>query len=173
MGRYYLGLDNGGSKSKAALYDIHGKEIAIASADAYPNIRAGGFVEKDMNVLWQTNAKAIREVIAKAHIDPHDIAGVAPTGHGNGVYLIAEDGTPVAPGIVSTDTRAADIVTSWITARRSKTHHTAFPSNIMGRPACCDNRLVSAKPSRSFRPGSLGSLLQRLYQILPFRPGIR
>lgn len=114
MSKYYLGLDNGGSKSKAALYDQNGNEIAISGADAYPNIRKGGFVEKDMQVLWQKNANAIQSVIAKSGVNPHDIAGVAATGHGNGVYMIQEDGTPAAPGIVSTDTRAADIVTEWI-----------------------------------------------------------
>lgn len=113
MARYYLGLDNGGSKTKAALYDMKGNEIATAGAGANPNIRKGGFVERDMNVLWQTNAKAIRDVIAKTGVDPHDIVGVATTGHGNGVYMIKEDGTPAAPGIISTDTRAADIVKRW------------------------------------------------------------
>jgi len=114
MARYYLGLDNGGSKTKAALYDTSGNEIATAGADANPDIRKGGFVDRDMNVLWQMNAKAIRDVIAKSGVDPHDIAGAATTGHGNGVYMIREDGTPAAPGIISTDTRAADIVTEWI-----------------------------------------------------------
>lgn len=113
MGRYYLGLDNGGSKTKAALYDTKGNEIATAGAGANPEIRKGGIVERDMNVLWQTNAKAIRDVITKAGVDPHDIAGVATTGHGNGVYMICEDGTPAAAGIISTDTRAAEIVRCW------------------------------------------------------------
>lgn len=114
MARYYLGLDNGGSKTKAALYDTSGREIAVAGALADPEIRRGGFVERDMNRLWQTNAEAIRDVIKKSGIDPKDIAGVAATGHGNGVYMIREDGTPAAPGIISTDTRAADIVLDWI-----------------------------------------------------------
>lgn len=114
MARYYLGLDNGGSKTKAALYDASGNEVAIASALADPVIRKGGFVERDMNTLWDTNAKAIREVISKAGIDAHDIVGVATTGHGNGVYLVQEDGTPAAPGIISTDTRAAGIVRRWV-----------------------------------------------------------
>ncbi len=114
MARYYLGLDNGGSKTKAALYDTNGNEIAVAGALANPEIRRGGFVERDMNQLWEANAQVIRDVIKKSGIDPKDIAGVAATGHGNGVYMIREDGTPAAPGIISTDTRAADIVRDWI-----------------------------------------------------------
>lgn len=114
MARYYLGLDNGGSKTKAALYDTDGNEIAVSGAPSNPTIGKGGFVERDMNVLWETNAKAIRDVISKSGIDPHDIAGVAASGHGNGVYLLHEDGTPAAPGIISTDTRAAQIVRRWL-----------------------------------------------------------
>lgn len=114
MARYYLGLDNGGSKIKAAIYDTNGKEIAVAGVRANPVIRKGGFVERDMDTLRQTNAQAIRDVIKKAGVDPHDIAGVSATGHGNGVYLIREDGTPAAPALISTDTRAADIVRQWL-----------------------------------------------------------
>jgi L-xylulokinase len=31
MGQYLLGIDNGSTVSKAALFDLHGKEIAVAS----------------------------------------------------------------------------------------------------------------------------------------------
>lgn len=114
MARYYMGLDNGGSKAKAALYDTDGSEIAVASALVAPTIRKGGIVERDMTTLWQMNAKVIREVIKKSGVDPHDIIGVAACGHGNGVYMIDEDGEPTAPGIISTDTRAAKIVRGWL-----------------------------------------------------------
>ncbi len=114
MAKYYLGLDNGGSKTKAALYDVNGGEIAVSGAPANPVIRKGGFVERDMNQLWASNAQVIRDVIQKSGVDPKDIAGVAVSGHGNGVYMIREDGTPAAPGIISTDQRAAEIVRDWI-----------------------------------------------------------
>ncbi len=114
MAKYYLGLDNGGSKTKAAIYDKGGNEIAVSGVPANPEIRKGGIVERDMNLLWEANAQVIRDVIQKSGIDAKDIASVATTGHGNGVYFIREDGTPAAPGIISTDTRAADIVREWV-----------------------------------------------------------
>jgi L-xylulokinase len=114
MARYYLGLDNGGSKSKASLYDLDGREVAVAGVSAVPVVRRGGFVERDSDQLWALNAQVIRAVIAKSGIDPRDIAGVAVSGHGNGVYMIGEDGRPSAPGIVSTDTRAAAVVRRWL-----------------------------------------------------------
>ena len=33
MDRYYLGIDNGGTMSKAALFNQRGKEIAVAGKD--------------------------------------------------------------------------------------------------------------------------------------------
>ncbi len=114
MARYYLGLDNGGSKTKASLYTPDGREIAVSGTSANPVIRKGGFVERDSDQLWASNAKVIRDVIAKSGIDPHDIAGVAVSGHGNGVYMVGKDGRPTAPGIISTDTRAAGVVRRWL-----------------------------------------------------------
>ncbi len=114
MAKYYLGLDNGGSKVKAALYDTSGAEIAVSNTLFNPTVRKGGIVERDSETLWQMNVKVIREVLETSGVDPHDIAGVAACGHGNGVYMIDENGKPTAPGIISTDTRAADIVREWL-----------------------------------------------------------
>lgn len=114
MAKYYLGLDNGGSKVKAAIYDTSGGEIAVSNVLFNPDIRKGGIVERDSETLWQMNAKLVGDVISKSGIDPRDIVGVAVCGHGNGVYMIDEQGKPTAPGIISTDTRAADIVREWL-----------------------------------------------------------
>lgn len=113
MARYYLGLDNGGSKIKAALYSKEGREIAVSGASVDTMIRKGGFVEREMDLLWDANTKVIREVLSQAGVNPKEIAGVAVAGHGNGMYLIQEDGKPATAGIVSTDTRAGDIVSKW------------------------------------------------------------
>lgn len=47
-------------------------------------------------------------------VDPHDIAGIILTGHGNGLYLADEFGNQVRNGIVSSDSRAQPIVDRWI-----------------------------------------------------------
>ncbi|MBT3319942.1 MAG: carbohydrate kinase, partial [Clostridia bacterium] len=114
MAKYYLGLDNGGSKVKAAIYDTSGGEVAVSNTLFNPTVKKGGIVERDSETLWQKNVKVIKNVISKSGVDPHDIVGVAACGHGNGVYMIDENGKPTAPGIISTDTRAADIVRGWI-----------------------------------------------------------
>ncbi len=106
MSKYVLGIDNGGTVIKAALYDLTGKEIAVASSKVEMSIPKPGYIERDANELWEANVQAIAAVIHTSAIDAHDIAAVATTGHGNGLYLVDEKGIPVYPGIYSTDSRA-------------------------------------------------------------------
>ena len=113
MGKYLLGIDNGNTFSKAALFDLHGQEIAVASCAAdteYPN---PGWAERDMEMLWQSTVSAIREVLAKSGVHSEEIAGIGNTGHGNGLYLLDKQGNPLRYGVQSMDTRAAEIVNRW------------------------------------------------------------
>ena len=92
MAQYLLGIDNGSTVSKAALFDLHGKEIAVASCKADTEYPHPGWTERDMEMLWQSTASAIREVLAKSGVKPEEIAGIGNTGHGNGVYLLDKQG---------------------------------------------------------------------------------
>ena len=111
--QYLLGLDNGGTVTKAALYGTDGAEIAVCGTQVKPIMEKVGFVERDMDALWQANAKAIRDVLEKSKVNPKDVIGVAATGHGCGAYFIDAEGRPAANGIISTDTRAKDYVERW------------------------------------------------------------
>ena len=111
--KYFLGLDNGGTTTKAALYDAHGSEIAVASTSTeslHPRI---SFVERDMDEMWLANCQMISSVIAKAGVDSVDILGIAVCGHGKGLYLWARDGRPAMNGIISTDNRAWEYPLKW------------------------------------------------------------
>ncbi|MDY0169617.1 MAG: FGGY-family carbohydrate kinase [Thermoguttaceae bacterium] len=108
-----LGIDNGGTVAKAGLFDVQGRELATAGRKTPMSSPAPGHTERDAEVLWQATAEAVREVIERAGVAPGQIACVATAGHGNGLYLVDGDGQPVRPGIVSTDTRAAEYVARW------------------------------------------------------------
>jgi L-xylulokinase len=127
MAQYLLGIDNGSTVSKAALFDLHGKEIAVASCKADTEYPHPGWTERDMEMLWQSTATAIREVLAKSGADPKEIAGIGNTGHGNGVYLLDKQGRPLRNGVQSMDSRAADIVTEW---NQRNLHEQVFPFTI-------------------------------------------
>lgn len=105
--RYYLGLDNGGTVTKAAILDWEKKAIialnAVKTEMLFPSPER---TEKEVESLWRANLKVIGNVLAATGIDPGEIGGIAVTGHGNGIYLVDEKGRQVRNGIVSTDTRA-------------------------------------------------------------------
>lgn len=108
-----MGIDNGGTVTKAALYDTRGAEIAISSEKTEMLFPCPGHAEKNMDGLWAANVHVINDVLKKAGVDPRAVAGVAVTGHGNGMYLIDADGRPAHDGINSADSRAADYVQRW------------------------------------------------------------
>ena len=99
--KYLLGIDNGGTLTKAALYTPDGDQVALASSRTHISHSREGFAERDMEDFFQANVKAIRDVLADSAIDPADVAAVAITGHGNGLYLCDDLGRSVHPGIYS------------------------------------------------------------------------
>lgn len=113
MSQYVLGLDNGGTSSKAVLFDMVGREIASAKRNTRLLTPQAGFTERDMEELWQVNCQVIREVLEKSGVDPNAVAGVSFSGHGKGLYLWGKDERPVRAGIVSTDSRAHAFVEEW------------------------------------------------------------
>ncbi len=133
MAKYLLGTDNGGTVSKAAIFTLDGKEIAVSSRESELLTPKAGFVERDATVMWNNTAEVIKEVITKSGIDPADIACVACTGHGNGIYLIDKDGKPTRNAIMSSDGRARDYIEKWTAdgvdkAIRPKTMQCIWPA---------------------------------------------
>ncbi len=113
MADYLLGIDNGGTITKAALYDGRGNEIASAGEKSELVMPKPGFTERNLEEWWKANCRSIRRVIEKSGLKNSDIAAVASTGHGNGMYLVDENLDPVGNGIISTDTRAKEYVKKW------------------------------------------------------------
>jgi L-xylulokinase len=114
MPKYLLGTDNGCTVSKAALFDLEGRELAVASKKTELILPQPGYAERDMEQVWKSTAEAIKEVINSAGVNAQDIAVVAPTGHGNGLYLVDKKGRPVRNAIMSTDSRARGYIDRWL-----------------------------------------------------------
>ena len=111
--RYYIGLDNGGTATKAALFDSRGKEIGSYGISTEALNRKPGFVERDMEEMWRANCTVVREVLKKTGVPAAEIAGLGISGHGKGLYLWGKDGKPCGDGIISTDNRAWRYVQQW------------------------------------------------------------
>lgn len=111
--KYFMGLDNGGTTTKAALYDLNGKEIGVSSMETRMLTPKPGFTERDMEEMWQANCSVIRNVLQKTGVSAEDVAGLAICGHGKGLYLWGKDGKPARNGIISTDNRAYAYPLKW------------------------------------------------------------
>lgn len=109
----FLGIDNGGTMTKAALFDGQGREIAVASENTPLLTPAPDFCERNMTALWEATARVIREVIRSSGVSNTEIAGVGCTGHGKGLYLWGKNNLPCCNAIASTDHRASSYITQW------------------------------------------------------------
>jgi len=107
-----LGIDNGLTVTKAVVFDAAGNVLSVARRRLPQLIPAPRFVERDMTGLWSSTAEAIAEALA-ASGRADDIAAVAATAHGDGVYLLDRAGDPLGNGILSLDSRAAGVVAGW------------------------------------------------------------
>ena len=111
--RYLLGIDNGGTFSKAAVFDETGRQLAVAAERTDVVIRFAGWRERDMEELWQANVRAISRALKLSGVRPEQLAGISFSGHGKGLYAVDEKGKPVGMGILSTDTRAWEYPQGW------------------------------------------------------------
>lgn len=110
---YLIGVDNGGTFTKAAIFDEFGHQIAVSSGSVSAINPQPGYAERDMHELWEVNSKVIRDCVVKSGIDPEHIKGISFSGHGKGLYLVDNDGKPLYNGILSTDNRAWQLVERW------------------------------------------------------------
>ena len=110
---YYIGLDNGGTTTKAALFSSTGEEIAVCSMSTAMLTPQPDYVERDMEEMWQANCAVIRGVLEQSGVAPKDVACVGICGHGKGLYLWGKDGRPARKGIISSDNRAWEYPVRW------------------------------------------------------------
>lgn len=113
MRPYLLGIDNGGTVIKAALFALDGRELGLARRKVALETPHSGWSEIDANRLWQATAEVVRQVIEETGVKAGEVAAVACTGHGNGLYLVDEEGVPTRKGISSSDSRALSYVDQW------------------------------------------------------------
>ena len=108
-----LGLDVGLTVTKAVVFDANGAPLAVARRRVAQSMPRPRWVERDMDALWDASAEAVAEALAASARPPGDVAAVAATAHGDGLYLLGADRRPLGPGILSLDSRAGGVVRRW------------------------------------------------------------
>lgn len=137
---YFLGIDNGGTMSKAALFNTKGVEIAVATRAVSILQSHEGWNERDAEAMWKDTLLAIREVVKSSGVNPNAIKAVACTGHGNGLYLVDEQCMPVRNAINSTDARAQMYIENWL---KNGVDKKALPLTAQSLWAAQPNALLS------------------------------
>jgi sugar (pentulose or hexulose) kinase len=109
--RYLLGVDSGTSVVKSVVFDMDGREIAVAHRDMPIVSPFPGASEVDMYGAWMAAVDTIREVVAT--VGAESIAAIGLCGTACGVWAIDEQGQPVRTAILWNDGRAANVISEW------------------------------------------------------------
>ncbi|KUI25402.1 FGGY family carbohydrate kinase [Mycobacterium sp. GA-2829] len=104
---HLLAIDQGTSGTKAIVADASGAVVSVAEVGLRPQYLAGGAVEQDPEVLWQSVVDAGRQAVAQAGVP---VAAVALANQGETVLAWDRDtGRPLTPAIVWQDRRAESV----------------------------------------------------------------
>lgn len=101
-----LAIDLGTSACKASVFTEELKLIDCKSAEYPTHYRGEGCVEQDAYDWWEAAARAM-DLLWQAQPEAvGSVAAVGLSGHMLGLLPVGEDGTPLAPSLIHTDTRA-------------------------------------------------------------------
>lgn len=115
MQKYILSIDDGGTYIKAALFDLQGRQIALAKRRNHALAPKDGFAEYDQDELWELNCACMREAIEASGVDPAEIACIGISAQGCGFYAVDAQGKSIRNAISSSDIRAQSYVDRWTT----------------------------------------------------------
>ena len=105
--RYLLGVDFGGSSSKATLLGEDGRVAATATCEYPTYYPQSGWAEQNPEDSWNAFVSNVRELLEKSGAAPEDIAAVALDAATHTAVLLDEQDRPVRNAIYWTDTRAS------------------------------------------------------------------
>ena len=108
----YIGaIDQGTTSSRFIVFDRAGRIISIAQKEheqIYPN---PGWVEHNSDQIWQHTREVTAEAMAKAHLQPNDLAAIGITNQRETtVVWNRKTGKPIGNALVWQDARVADYV---------------------------------------------------------------
>ena len=118
--KYILSLDAGTTSSRAILFDQKGKQQSISQHEFEQYFPKESWVEHDAIEIWNTQLKAIREVLSQPGIDPNAIAALGITNQRETTIIWDRvTGIPVHKAIVWQDRRTASICESLVTHQQT------------------------------------------------------
>ena len=101
MSKYILALDQGTTSSRAIVFDRSGRVVSLAQQEFKQILPAPGVVEHDAEEIWASQLQVAKDALAKASLQPSEIAAIGITNQRETTVLWERDtGKPVANAIV-------------------------------------------------------------------------
>jgi erythritol kinase (D-erythritol 1-phosphate-forming) len=107
---YLLGIDAGTTLIKATLFNLDGRELAVAAHPSSLLNPRPGWAEADAEAVWQSVIASVRAVLSQQPDAAAHIAAIGLTGQGDGTWLVDADLRPVRPAILWSDGRTGPLV---------------------------------------------------------------
>ncbi|HEY4084013.1 MAG TPA: glycerol kinase GlpK [Burkholderiaceae bacterium] len=103
---FLLALDQGTSSSRAIVFDVHGRIVAMAQRELTQHYPQPGWVEHDPLEIWQTQLETAREALARAGLAAKDIAALGITNQRETIVVWdRRSGEPLHKALVWQDRR--------------------------------------------------------------------
>lgn len=110
MKKYILAIDAGTTSSRAIIFDKNGQEVGVAQYEFEQHFPKEGWVEHDPIEIWNSQKKAIQDVLSKNKIKASEIDSIGITNQREtSVVWNKNNGKPVHNAIVWQDRRTAQI----------------------------------------------------------------
>lgn len=110
MKKYILAIDAGTTSSRAIIFDKNGQEIGVAQYEFEQHFPKEGWVEHDPIEIWNSQKKAIQDVLSENKIKASEIDSIGITNQRETtVVWNKNNGKPVYKAIVWQDRRTAQI----------------------------------------------------------------
>jgi glycerol kinase len=133
-------LDQGTTSSRALVFDLQGRVVAMAQRELPQHYPQPGQVEHDATRIWRDTLACAHEALQRAALTAADIAAIGITNQRETVVLWDRaTGRPLAPAIVWQDRRTADVC--------ARLRPTATKARCARKPAWCST--PTSRPARS------------------------
>ncbi len=106
--KYLAGIDAGTTGTTVMLIDLEGRVVGSAYREypcSYPH---PGWVEQDIELVWQKVCEASREAISLTGVNPGDILSVGLSSQRGSFVCVDKEARPLHHSIVWNDCRASD-----------------------------------------------------------------
>ena len=108
--KYIIAIDAGTTSSRAILFDKKGHQIGVAQNEFTQFFPQNGWVEHDANEIWESQKKAILDLIKQTGVHDEEIVAIGITNQRETTIIWnKETGEPVGNAIVWQDRRTASI----------------------------------------------------------------